>query len=195
MEIPTRALLLALGTLGPQAPQAVVVPAPLPFILPGGPSHDSKDHLPLLLGETTPKAILAHRASFRENLAQVKVTEALRARWKAVRQPFTLVAVFGSWCGDSHRQLPHLLALQTDSNPFIEVHYLGVNRNKALEAGLWPKGCKPQSVDLVPTFYLFALGPGGRLKRVGSIEETPPKAGQTMSLALVEMVEAAGRAL
>lgn len=183
--------LMALGTLPLLAQQPGVVTLP-PALLEGAPvdPHDSKA---LLLGETTAKAILAHRAVFRDNLAKVSLTPVLKARWKAVRQPFTLVTVFGSWCGDSHRQLPDLLALQADPNPFFEVHYLGVGRDKVVSATAWPKGCVPQKVDLVPTFYLFALQPGGRQKLMGSVEETPPRAGQTMAEALVELVEAAGQ--
>jgi hypothetical protein len=144
----------------------------------------------VLLGEATAAAILAHRAIMRDNLAKVKLTSDLRARWHAIRQPLTLVAVFGSWCGDSHRQLPELLALDADPNPFIEVHYLGVKRDKALAATLWPKGCAPQPVARIPTFYLFATQPGGGQKLVGTVVETPPRAGQTMAQALVALVEA-----
>ena len=185
--------LMALGTLAllAQQPGAVLT---LPPALPEGALVDPHGSKALLLGETTAKAILAHRAVFRDNLAKVKLSPELKARWKAVRQPFTLVVVFGSWCGDSHRQLPDLLALQADPNPFFEVHYLGVNRDKLVPAMAWPKGCAPQQATLVPTFYLFALQPGGRQKLVGSVEETPPRQGQTMAEALVELVEAAGKA-
>ncbi len=183
--------LLALGTLGLLAQSPGPVPASLPAALPGGQLVDAKDHLPLLLGETTPKAILAHRAIFRDTLAKVQLTPALKARWKGVSRPLTLVAVFGSWCGDSHYQLPDLLALEAEPNPFIEVHYLGVNRDKAVEAVAWPKGCVPQKVVRVPTFYLFATQPGGQQKLVGSVVENPPRAGQRMAEALVELVETA----
>ena len=184
-----KAALLALGTLGLLGQPAAVVLGPRLMALPEGPLLDSKDHLTLLLGATTPKAILAHRVSFRDNLAKVSLSADLKARWKAVRQPLTLVVVFGSWCGDSHRQLPGLLALEADPNPFIEVHYLGVNRDKAVEGAAWPKGCAPQKVVRVPTFYLFATQPGGHQKGVGSVVETPTRAGQTMAEALVELVE------
>jgi hypothetical protein len=185
--------LMALGTLAllAQQPGVVVVPPP---VLPAGPLVDPHDSRALLLGETTAKAILAHRAAFRENLAKVNLTPELKARWKSVRQPFTLVAVFGSWCGDSHRQLPALLALQADPNPFFEVHYLGVGRDKVVQATAWPKGCAPQQAALVPTFFLFVQQPGGSQKLAGSVVETPPRHGQTMAEALVELVEAAGKA-
>jgi Thioredoxin len=179
---------LALGMLGAVAPSPAVAQP-----LPAATSSEVRPKSPMLLGETTAAAILANRAQFRDNLTKVKLAADLRARWKAIQRPFTLVAVFGSWCGDSHRQLPELLALQTDPNPFIEVHYLGVNRDKALEAAAWPRGCAPQIVDRVPTFYLFSLQPGGGQASVGSVVEIPPKAGQTMAEALVELVEAGTR--
>jgi hypothetical protein len=160
----------------------------------GGLPCDGKDGKPLLLGVAHPQDILAHRAEFRENLAKVKLTPGLQARWRAVRQPFTLVAVFGSWCGDSHLQLPDLLALDTEANPFLEIHYLGVYRDKQIDPALWPAGCAPQKVVRVPTFYLFATQPGGGQKLVGAVVENPPRAGQTMAEALAELVEAAQRA-
>jgi len=180
--------LLVLGTLGLLV-SSLDVAGPLPAAQSGKVARKP----PMLLGETTASAILANRAQFRDNLARVQLTAGLRARWKAIQRPFTLVAVFGSWCGDSHRQLPDLLALQADPNPFIEVHYLGVNRNKALDAAAWPRGCAPQVVDRVPTFYLFAQQPGGGQTWVGSVEETPPRSGQSMAEALVELVEAGGK--
>jgi thiol-disulfide isomerase/thioredoxin len=187
-----KAALLALGTLGLMAQSPVVIVTP-PGRLPAGPLVDARDHQSLLLGETTAKAILAHRAIFRDHMVKVKLSDDVKARWKAVQQPFTLVAVFGSWCGDSHRQLPDLLALEADPNPFVEVHYLGVNRGKALPAAAWPKGCPPQRVVRVPTFYLFLAQPGGGQKLVGSVVETPPRVGQTMAEALMELVETAGK--
>ncbi len=159
--------------------------------MPEGLPLDTKDHRPLLLGPASAAAILAHRPVFRDNLAKVTVPPALRARWLAVRTPLTLVAVFGSWCGDSQSQLPDLLALAGEPNPFIEVHYLGVGRDKRIRADHWPQGCAPQEVQRVPTFYLFATQPGGGQKRVGLVVENPPRAGQTMAEALVEMLEAA----
>jgi hypothetical protein len=172
-----------------QQPGVVVLPS---SVLPAGALIDPHDSKALLLGETTAKAILAHRPVFRDNLAKVNLSPELKARWKAVRRPLTLVAVFGSWCGDSHRQLPGLLALEGEGNPFIDVHYLGVNRDKVLAPAIWPRGITPQHVDRVPTFFLFALQPGGGQNLVGSVVETPPREGQTMAEALVELVEKGG---
>lgn len=191
-----KAALLALGTLGLPGPGQVVPPGPAPQAeRAANPLPDPKDQQPVLLGETTAQAILAHRSVFRENLAKTNVPGPLRSRWQALKQPFTLVAVFGSWCGDSHYQLPGLLALEAEPNPFIEVHYLGVARDKLAADALWPRGCAPQKVVRVPTFYLFATRPGGFQKYMGAVVENPPKAGQSMAEALVELLETAARAL
>ena len=180
------ALLLSATLLGaqPAVPPSVIPPAKA-----GELPCDARDHQPLLLGPTTRTAILAHRAVFRDATAKAQLPAALLDRWKAVKRPLTLVAVFGSWCGDSQRQLPELLALESDPNPFIEVHYVGVYRDKKVATSAWPKGCAPQPVDRVPTFFLFATQPGGGQKLVGSIVETPPKPGQRMADALVDLAE------
>jgi len=188
-----KAAVLALGTLALLAQQGVIVQPP--GKLPPGPLLDNRDSKALLLGETTAKAILAHRAACRDNLAKVKVNAKVKARWAAIRQPFTLVVVFGSWCADSQYHLPYLLALEADPNPFIEVRYLGVNRDKKLDPGAWPKGVELQALHRVPTFYLFATQPGGAQKLVGTVVENPPREGQSMAEALVELVEAAAKAL
>ncbi|HEX4846030.1 MAG TPA: thioredoxin family protein [Geothrix sp.] len=185
-----KAAILALGTVGALAQTPPIAP-PLPPAQPGGLHCDPKDKLPLLLGPATAQEILAHRAIFRDTLAKAPLSGGLKARWKAVKRPFTLVAVFGSWCGDSHYQLPDLLALEAEPNPFIEVHYLGVYRDKQVPAAQWPAGCPAQKVLRVPTFYLFATQPGGGQKLVGTVVENPPRAGQRMAEALVELVEAA----
>ncbi|HEY3269926.1 MAG TPA: thioredoxin family protein [Geothrix sp.] len=185
-----KAVFLALGSLGLQA-EPSLPQAPIPATTPGGLPSDARDHQPLLLGPTTAEAILAHRAVFRDTAAAIQLPSELKVRWKAVRQPLTLVAVFGSWCGDSQYQLPDLLALEAESNPFIEIHYLGVYRDKQVAEAAWPKGFPPQAVARVPTFYLFAAQPGGAQKLVGTVEENPPRAGQRMAEALVELVESA----
>ncbi|MFN7957786.1 MAG: thioredoxin family protein [Holophagaceae bacterium] len=188
-----KAAVLALGALVLPAHQGISAqPARK---LPAGSQSDPPDHRPLLLGEVTAEAILAHRPAYRDNLAKVKVNANLKARWAAIRQPFALVAVFGSWCADSQYHLPYLLALEAEPNPFIEVHYLGVNRDKKLDPGAWPKGVPPQALHRVPTFYLFATRPGSAQKLVGTVVENPPREGQSMAEALVVLVETVAKAL
>lgn len=105
--------------------------------------------------------------------------------------PCTLVVAFGSWCSDSQAELPDLLALTKESNPFVTLRYIGVYRDKRADADAWPKGITPQVIEKVPTIWLFELQPGGTQKLLGSIVETPPKPGQRMAEALLELLEKA----
>ena len=186
-----KAVLLTLGTMALVAQQGSAVIRP-PGQVAGGALLDAHDHLPLLLGTTTAKAILAHRAVYRDNLAAKPLPAPVKARWQAVRQPFTVVVVFGSWCSDSQHELPSLLALEADPNPFLEIHYLGVNWDKVVEATAWPLGCSPQKPSRVPTVYVFATQPGGGQKLVSYVVETPPRAGQTMAEAVLDIMEGPG---
>ncbi len=186
---------LVVATTALLAQQPVAVRGQPSGALPAGPLLDNGDSQRLLLGETSAKAILAHRTAYRDNLAKVKVNANLRARWSAIRQPLTLVVVFGSWCADSQYHLPYLLALSAEPNAFIEVRYIGVNRDKKLDPVAWPKGVEPQALHRVPTFYLFATQPGGGQKLMGTVVENPPRAGQSMAEALVELAESAAKAI
>ncbi len=150
--------------------------------------RDSRDHQPLLLGATTRDAILSHRDIFRDNMSHRAIKAEWLARWKAVDVPCTLVVAFGSWCSDSQRELPDFLALTKDPNPFVTIQYIGINRDKKAEAVAWPKGIEPQSIDKVPTFWLFELQPGGGQKLLGSIVETPPKPDQGMAEAVLDLL-------
>ena len=152
---------------------------------------DSKDQQPVLLGPATRAAILAHRSIFQANTDKANLPPALLKRWKDLATPCTLVVAFGSWCGDSQRELPDFLALMAEENPFVKVQFLGVYRDKKVAPGLWPPGLEPQTVANVPTFWLYVLQPGGSSKLLGSVVETPPKKGQRMAEAVLELLEKA----
>jgi hypothetical protein len=66
---------------------------------------------------------------------------------------------------------------------------MGVARNKKTGKADWPAQSIPQKTRRVPTFWLFAPTPGGGTRLAGSIVENPPKAGQGMAEALVELLE------
>lgn len=163
-----------------------------PHLLPpgkaGGLPTDSKDGKPVLLGATTREAILSHRDIFRDNMKHRDIKAAWAARWKAIDAPCALVVAFGSWCSDSQAQLPDLLALTSEPNPFVAIHYIGVYRDKKADPLAWPKGIAPQAIDKVPTIWLFELQPDGSEKLLGSIVETPPKPGQRMAEAVLDLL-------
>jgi hypothetical protein len=191
-------VLLALAACQKPAPQPTPQPAPKPAIPPmlppeteGGLPRDPKDSGALLLGHTTRRKILAHRPVFKDNLAKAEISEEWRIRWRSLDTPVVIVAAFGSWCGDTHRELPDLLALNGIDNPFITVHYIGVYRDKRAAATDWPAGVPPQPILKVPTLWLFAPQPGGGMKLIDSIVENPPRKGQRMAEAVLEMLDKA----
>lgn len=178
-----------------QRPMTASGKPPAPRLLPaaqeGDLPCDSKDQQPVILGATLREAILAHRPIFRANTEKVVLPPELLKRWRDLSTPCTLVVAFGSWCGDSQRELPSFLALTAEENPFVKVRFLGVYRDKKVAPGVWPQGLEPQAVAKVPTFWLYVLQPGGGSKLAGSIVENPPKKGQNMAEAVVELLEAA----
>jgi hypothetical protein len=170
----------------PAAPPPAVAPAQAPAW-----PLDTKDQQPVLVGLSSSDAILRHREIFRTNLARTELKPEWIARWKSVDTPCVLVVVFGSWCGDTHRQLPDLLALMREPNPFVDVRLVGVRRDKQAEPTAWPKGVAVPAVEKVPTFWVYAQQPGGSYRLAGSIVETPPVKGQRMAEALLVLLEKA----
>jgi len=180
----------------PIFPPALQSPAPAPAQTPDpaqdhGLPCDAKDHQPLLIGDCTREQILAHRDVFKEHTELAALSDVDRARWMAIKRPFTVVAAFGSWCGDSQRELPSFLKLDSQPNPFVDVQFIGVARDKAIEASAWPAGIEAQKAERVPTAWIFALGPGGKQVLVGSVVEHPAKAGETFAESILDVIEAA----
>lgn len=181
------------------APAAqAAAPAPKPGLLPMLPPEkegdlpcDPKDRGPLLIGPATREKILAHRPVFKANTERAVLSPEWQARWKAIDTPMVIVTAFGSWCGDSQREMPDMLALDALGNPFLQVSYFGVYRDKKAQDAYWPAAVPPQPLSHVPTFWLYVQQPGGGWKFVDAIVENPPKKGQRMGEAILEMVERA----
>ncbi len=94
---------------------------------------------------------------------------------------YELVVLFGSWCPDSHLELPRLYkVLQEAKMPLEKVTLYGLDRAK--------KGRdvedKMYRVDRVPTIILFQNN-----KEIGRIVEAPQKSIETD---LAEMIEGKG---
>lgn len=175
----------------PLFPPAQQTPAPVQVPADHALPCDAKDHQPLLIGDCTRAEILGHRAVFKDRTAQAELSEALRTRWMAIKRPFTVVAAFGSWCSDSQHELPSFLALDGQPNPFVEVQFIGVARTKEIAPDAWPADIAPQKAEKVPTAWVFALGPGGRQKLVGSVVEHPSKPGESFAESIVDVMEQA----
>jgi len=155
----------------------------------GGLPLDSKDNLPVIVGPTTAAAILEHRTEFLFAYEKVQISQEQIKRWQSVRVPCTLVAIFGSWCGDSHHWVPDLIKLSETANPFISICWIGTYRDKNTEPSQWPAQTFMQKTEKVPTFWLFAPTPGGGTRLVGNVVENPPKIDQTMAEAILELLE------
>lgn len=193
MRLPLPILATLLLLAGCQAPKVPMKPTYtlLPAETPGGLPLDSKDRQPVLLGAVDRDAILAHREIMRANTAKAALKPEWLARWKALDTPVALVAAFGSWCGDTHRELPDLLALMETRNPFVRIHFVGVYRDKQVTPGAWPAELPVQPVLKVPTLWCYALQPGGSWSLVGSIVENPPVKGQRMAEGILDLLEKA----
>jgi hypothetical protein len=150
---------------------------------------DGKDGLPILIGPVTAEMIIKHRPGFFDAYEKVRIDTELIKRWEAIETPCTIVVVFGSWCGDSQRWLPDVIKLTETPNPFVSVYWIGTKRNKTTKKRAWPPQSIRQKTKRVPTLWLFAPVPGGKIKLVGSIVENPPKTDQTMAEALLELLE------
>lgn len=164
-------------------------PILIPPSVPGGLARDSRDGQPVLIGVCNRDELLAHREIFRANTGKAELPPEWKARWKALDAPCTLVVAIGSWCGDTQREVTDLLALMAEPNPFVTVHFIGVWRDKKAEASWWPKGIEAQKIEKVPTFWAFTLQSGGAQTLSGRIVENPPKKGQRMAEAILELLE------
>ena len=78
---------------------------------------------------------------------------------------YKIIAVIGTWCEDSHRELPRLMKiLEEIKYPENKLTLLAVNRKRESptgEEGLY-------NIQKVPTFILFKYG-----KEIGRITEMP----------------------
>ncbi len=185
------ALLLPLALAAAPLPQGA--PAGAPAAKTASLALDPKDGLPVLVGPCTREEILRHREVFGAYLAADPIAPAWKARWQALDAPCVVVAVFGSWCDDSHRELPDLLGLLGEPNPFVEVRLVGVLRDRKAPPAVWPKGVAVPAVERVPTFWVYAQLPGGGYRLMGSIVEAPPVKGQRMAEAILNLLELARR--
>jgi thiol-disulfide isomerase/thioredoxin len=87
------------------------------------------------------------------------------AELKQWHYPTGILVFFGSWCGDSKRELPRFFAaLHGASNQFFSTRYFGLDRSKKDSAGF----AIGHQITNVPTFIFFRDG-----LELGRIVEEP----------------------
>ena len=92
-------------------------------------------------------------------------TESLALLKKEKLNSFNITAVLGTWCDDSHREIPRLLKiLDAVGYPENKITFLAVNRKKESPNG--DEG--PMNIQKVPTIIVYKYG-----KEVGRIVEMP----------------------
>ena len=113
--------------------------------------------------ERLDRDIQGWRAEREKYKPQEKWLEMLRT----AKVRYGLTVAMGTWCSDSHEQIPRLQAILTalgERSPFEAPRLIGIDRSKAIDAKVFPYGI----VELVPTIVVTAGG-----SEVGRIVETP----------------------
>ena len=106
-------------------------------------------------------------AGWREERESYKPQSKWLEMLRTAKLRYGLVVAMGTWCGDSHEQIPRLQAVLSalgDHSPFDPPRLVGMDRSKSIDAKLYPYGV----VELVPTIVVTAGG-----SEVGRIAESP----------------------
>ena len=116
-----------------------------------------------IMAERLDREIAGWREERERYQPQSKWLEMLRT----AKLRYGLVVAMGTWCGDSHEQIPRLQAVLSalgDHSPFDPPRLVGTDRSKRIDAKLYPYG----AVELVPTIVVTTGG-----SEVGRIAESP----------------------
>lgn len=119
----------------------------------------------VLMGRVRPSTLPSITESWGKDYeAYEPAAEDLRTL-STLKGPADLDVYFGSWCGDSKRELPRLVKiLDRASAAGLRVRYYALDRTKTKPARLARRG----SIERVPTIVLSAAG-----VEIGRIVESP----------------------
>ncbi len=124
-------------------------------------------YFPVWYGVLDPARLDREISGWGEERAKYKPEEKWLALLRSAKLRYTLTVAMGTWCSDSHEQIPHLQAVLEalgPGSPFDPPKLIGVDRTKVADPNLYPFG----PVELVPTIVVTAGG-----SEVGRIVETP----------------------
>ena len=124
-------------------------------------------YFPIWYGPLAPERLDRDIQGWREEREKYKPQEKWLTLLRTAKVRYGLVVAMGTWCSDSHEQIPRLqatlLALGPQS-PFDPPRLLGLDRSKTIDPKVYSYG----TVELVPTIVVTAGG-----SEVGRIVETP----------------------
>ena len=136
----------------------------------------------VLLGRVKPPAILAISAAWQEGHDSYEPAAADLTLLSVPRPHAHLDVYFGSWCGDSRREVPRLLKILDRAAPTgLRLRFYGVDRAKKEPKRLVQRA----RLERVPTLVVSA---GGR--EIGRIVETPKSTLEHDLALLLEQVPA-----
>jgi hypothetical protein len=123
----------------------------------------------MLLGKTTPEALLAitpeWQAIYEGYKPDQEVLDSLHDRANSLRGELEVEVILGTWCGDSRRQVPKYLKVwDLMGRNLFRSSFAGIDRTKKNPSDV----VTGKDIQWVPTFIVYRNG-----AEMGRIIETP----------------------
>ena len=127
---------------------------------------ETHNGIEMLYGKITPQQLYFDYPKWERIEKEYRPDKDVIAKLKGLDGKFKVVVFFGTWCGDSRREVPHFLKIvkEADLKDNLEIDLWAVDRKKHLQNSL------PQdnNIQFVPTFIFYKNG-----KEIGRIIESP----------------------
>jgi thiol-disulfide isomerase/thioredoxin len=120
----------------------------------------------MLYGKTSPQQLYFDFPQWENIEKEYQADKQVIEKLSALKGKFKVVIFFGTWCGDSKREVPHFYKIVKEAalNDNLNIDLWAVDRKKHLQNSL------PQdnNIEYVPTFIFYKNG-----KEIGRIIESP----------------------